>query len=1485
MSIQKLYTRTLRESLRRSALTLVALLMLIVAQRGYAATGAFSVAPQQGSATPATLTVGILAGGWPPFEVLNDGRLTGLSADYLRALLGPSVIIDQKAFPDMPHLLAAASAGKVDLLMSIARTPEREHSLSFTSPYFRASTSVVVNVRNNVVEGGVQRLGHMRIATEAGFAMERTLRERFPRARVESFADTASALRAVEQGASDAYLGLTPAVRSALGDAAFPHLRIVFEDNKRPGELRFAVPRNRTGLRDQLDRALASMAPADEAAIRARWVGASFRSPAASGARRLVLTAAEQTWLRRLPPLTVGFDRGWPPLSYLDDAGHLRGMAADYLDYLSRTLGLQFIRAPIDDWPSTISAFQRGELALLATSSTGDARLGGSPKTRAYESYPLVIVGREDEPVERSLNDLATRRIVLSPHIAASIPLAAYNIPSANVTVAPNVGDALDLVAARKADVLVGNVAAVDLALKQRYLGVLKVLGTVDESDALGFALRPDLAPLAGLIDRALLAMPPAEKLRIRQKWVAGDARQSAAWSVTAVRLLPLLIGIGVALVVTLRAYLLLQREVKLRKRTERALASQLNFQQTMMEMMPYPLVAKDLDGRYLALNRAYEICSGLRREQVIGRTGHDVQAWGALNSRRLEEVTREVVESGERAQVELEFTNRSGEIRHALFWTSLCRDMDGKPSCVLGTVVDITDIRRAEMLARENERRLFDVTRSLPAVVFQLRRDSKGHYSFPYIGGDTQQLLGEDGSKPISASELSFARVWVGDRPRVLAELERSARSEKPIHMEFRSDGSDSSKWVRAELVPRREAAGSVVWSGYWVDASAEHARSDELARARDLAEAASRAKDDFLAMMSHEIRTPMNGVLGLVEVLERTRLNADQGEMLGMIHESAGALLQILDDLLDYSKIEAGRLTIVTEPIDMRDLVDNAVGLLAGRAHEKGLKVRVDIAPEVAASLRGDSVRLRQILFNLLGNAIKFTPAGEVDVSVAVVKQTAGAQTVEMTVEDTGIGIAPEAQARLFEPFVQAESSTTRRFGGTGLGLTICRKLVALMRGALELQSTLGIGTRMTVRLVMPVDAQHYKVCALRGKRGLAVLSDARVGNALVHFGQALGIDLRCVSPGAGELSDPAVLADMDLIFLSEGLALPLASASTSSVICLTEKPKPTGYRILDNTVRVSINPISWRGLGAACAAALTGLSSARVPSRETAKADVAPPDRERAIASGRLILVAEDHPVNQELIRHQLTLLGFACDVVNDGAEALAALERTSYGCLITDCHMPNLSGYELARRIREAEQAKPTGTRPLPILGITANTAPEDLSQCRDSGMDDCLVKPTRLATMREHLGRWFGADGARQGAPAEGGSISPLAKAPSLESAQAFIPVDLAHMIQLWGSESTVKALLMSFVKSVREDINALPPLLDEANVGQLREWHHRIAGAAGVLQYPPLLAALEHYQCSIAVNPSDRLRDDGLALVRKCKAMLNGIEEQAALLA
>ncbi|WP_433694723.1 ATP-binding protein [Paraburkholderia phenoliruptrix] len=1481
----RLQTATRARVLRRAWMWLAGLCLLAAAQLAAIAQPFGEPAVRQtAGAFPQHITVGVLADNWLPFDSLQDGRLSGMSVDYLRALVGPGVAIEPKAYPDMPQLIAAACAGEVDLVMSLARTPERERCISFTAPYFRASTSAVVRRDSDMYEGPA-RIAAASIAIEKGFALERSLRERFPHAQISAFTSTHAALAAVAHGDADVYLGFTPAVQYALATEEFRNLRVAFEETTKSAELRFGVPRSRVALRDNLDRALASMNQADETAIRVHWLSGNFGVKPELATSRLELTQQERAWLRSLPPLQVGFDSSWPPFSYIDTSGSPAGVTSDYLAYLSRTLGVVFNRARQPDWPSTIEAFQRGELAVLTTGSSNDPRLAKARHTRAYESYPLVMVGRDDEPAARALSDFAARRIVVSSHVAGVDPLAFQRIPKDHVVIAPSLDEALRMVASGEADVVVENVAAVDIVLKRQYAGVLKILGTVGESDALDFAVRPDLSPLAGLIDRALLAMPPAEKQRIRQKWVTGNAAGVGTWSVSAVRLLPVLIGIGVALLVTLRAYLLLQREVRRRKKTERELALQLNFQETMMQMVPYPLVAKDLQGRYIAVNGAYEEACGLGREAVLGRTTMEVQTWGEANSRVLDQMRLDLLEGGDMAQVELQFERSPGDVRHGLFWTSICRGNDGQPVCSLGTMVDITDIRRAEMRARDTERRLFDVTRSLPAVVFQLRRTADGAYSFPYIGGAPGLLLRQGRRRDACREHADFERICEEDRAFVMAELERSARLETPVLVEFRLGPEQEFKWTRAEVVPRREADGSVVWSGYWVDASVEHARAEELARARDVAEAASRAKDDFFAMMSHEIRTPMNGVLGLVEVLERTPLNADQGEMLGMIHESAGALLQILDDLLDYSKIEAGRLTIEAEPIDLRELVDNAVGLLAGRAHEKGLKVRVDIASDVAATLRGDSVRLRQVLFNLLGNAIKFTPAGQVDVSVAVVAQTSELQTIEVIVEDTGIGIAADVQAKLFEPFVQAESSTTRRFGGTGLGLTICRKLIELMNGSLALESEPGRGTRMTVRLGMPVETRGYSVNGLRGRRGLVAINDARVGQALVHFGQALGLELRHMPADAVELRCSAALGGIDLLFVSEDVRLPANVRHSVRVISLTEKAKPTGYRILEDNVRLSINPISWRGLGAACAAAMTGLQSVPAPSAgmpRTPERITAPPDRERAIASGRLILVAEDHPVNQELIRHQLALLGFACDVANDGAEALAALEHTSYGCLITDCHMPNVSGYELTRRIREREREQ-GGAQRLPILGVTANTAPEDLRLCREAGMDESLIKPTRLATLREYLSRWFGTDSAWQSAPAETADAADIAGS-SAKAPDPFVPVDLGQMTQLWGSESTVKALLDSFVSSVREDIQSLAPLLENMDGVRVREWLHRVAGAASVLQYPPLISALDDYRRLILRSP-ERTRRDGLALIDRCNAMLDGIEQQAALLA
>ena len=1455
---------------------------------------------------PPRLVVGVVAGGWAPLEVFDGATLTGFSADYLRLIAGAGVRLEPRVFPDMPALLTAACAGEIDIVMSLARTPSRERCLAFTVPYLTGTTAFVTRAGKASLATEPASLAHATFAVERGYVLESALRERFAQARFETFVSTPAALRAVAEGKADVYAGFAPVARYQLTLDGFGDLRVAFAE-RNSLRLRFAVPVTKADLRDRLDLLLAGVRPAAAAAVRARWLDGGMSSDASTPA--FSLSADERAWLATLPPLKVGYDSSWLPFSFRNQAREASGMANDYLDYLGRMLGITFERVPIAPWTNVGDAMRRGEIALAAT-SVNDGALGPDVLyTEAFEHYPLVIVGRRDEPMARSLADFAGRRIVLAPHAPEL-----QGLQGAQVVRAASLDAGLAMVAGNEADVLVGNEAALDAPLSGAYLETLKVVGAVGVDDSTAYAVRCDLAPLALLIDRALGAMSPVEQQRLRNRWTAAASARTGGWSVNALRLLPLLIVFGVLLLVTLRAYVLLQREMRRRRRAEQVLARQVELQDTIMEMIPYPLCARDLEDRYLALNRAYEEATGRQRAQVIGRTGAAVMAWGPENSRRMDELYRLTIAGGESQRVELIFENAAGDSRHGIFWTRLCRDPQGVPFCVLGTMIDVTDIRHAELRARESERLLSEVTGSLPAIVFQLRRAPDGRYSLPYIGGDTQRLLGGTAEALRHASSVDLSRVSRHDRARLAARLERSARHFAPVHAEFRFHGAAGLVWVRAELAPRRAEAGAIVWSGYAVDANVEHARARELEHARDIAEAASRAKDDFLAMMSHEIRTPMSGVLGLVEVLERTPLNADQAQMVGMVHESAGALLQILDDLLDYSKIQAGHLVIDSQPFDVRQLVDNAVGLLAARAHEKGLTVRVDVAPDVAALLRGDSVRLRQILFNLLSNAIKFTLEGEVSVHVRALDLGGGSgaparQRLTVSVVDTGIGIAPEAQAQLFEPFVQAETSTTRRFGGTGLGLTICRKLAALMGGALALQSEPGHGTCLALHIELPVEARNYPADRLRGKRALVAYGDANVAAALMHFGAALGMKMRCVAPA--DLVRAASGSKADLVFASEALAGRLGKLG-APVLCLTENPKPGGYRVAESGVRVSVNPLSWRGLSAACAMALAGLPvKAASQARPAADAEtmLAAPDREQELAAGRLILVAEDHPVNQELIRHQLALIGFACDVVDDGAQALDALRACEYGCLITDCHMPNVSGYDLARRVRDAEQKAGDGRR-LPILGITANTAPENMSQCREAGMDDCLIKPTRVATLREHLARWFGVEGGQRGAPRaardeaarEGAaaghdavqaasSSAPTAVAgsgtlsESQANARTFEPLDLAHMIQVWGGEATVKTLLDSFVSAMRDDLDALPPLLEQADVARLREWHHRLAGAVGVLQYPALLAELETFRRHMNSHTAQQLREEGYALIRICHAMLGGIEQQAALLA
>jgi PAS domain S-box-containing protein len=880
------------------------------------------------------------------------------------------------------------------------------------------------------------------------------------------------------------------------------------------------------------------------------------------------------------------------------------------------------------------------------------------------------------------------------------------------------------------------------------------------------------------------------------------------------------------------------------RATVENALQFKQRQLQTLLDNTTAIVYVHDLDDKYILVNKQFEAFTHMSSSELIGNSPHGI--FPKVIADKFMENNLKVINSRTPIAFEEVIINRQGIKTFISNKFPLFNDL-GIPYAVGGISTEITEIKRMQETLREHEERLSLALKSVNAGTWSwsittgvMEWDEAMHLLFNLVPGAFPRTY-----------DAFLHLVHPDDRHIVDANIKKSTVDGTELDCEFRtnsSDGSISYLGARAEVY-QNEKNQNVRMTGTCWNISKYKEAENEIRIAKEIAEKlaheakeASYAKSAFLAAMSHEIRTPLNGVIGMTELMRDTHVTTEQHDYIETIRLSGEALLSIINDILDFSKIESGHMELEILDYDMHSLINEIIELFAVQIQSNGIAIGAYIESDVPEWLTGDPSKVRQVLSNLLSNSAKFTEKGEISVRVKVLKKEGQQLTLLFEITDTGIGITPAVRKHLFQPFSQGDRSTSRKFGGTGLGLVISQRLVEMMGGEIDVDSIAGSGSKFwfTIKLTESI-APKYKFeyeleTELRGVRILCVDDNAINRDTIKHRTESW--QLRCdVAMNAAEAlsmlkkavadHDPYQLALIDYampgmsgleliqimrqlndientpaIILSSPnenlstdelrkLAIPLCLAKPvrpnrlyEGIITILKKNQGTSSQI-DNTVSINTQD-KWK--------------NAR-------------------------ILLAEDHSINQQVIMRILAKIGLKAEVVTNGIEVLAAIKKNKYDLILMDCQMPEMDGYTAAEEIRKIEEFQ-HAHYPIPIVAITAHALKNDREKCIMSGMNDYVAKPIKIKTLKSVLELWLLGKTSKT-------MTDPNAK---ITETEHNIPVllDMNRIHEIFDHDVfSIREFLHNFIDSTDILLNEILSAVTAKNPKLAKELFHRLKGSAG----------------------------------------------------
>ena len=888
-------------------------------------------------------------------------------------------------------------------------------------------------------------------------------------------------------------------------------------------------------------------------------------------------------------------------------------------------------------------------------------------------------------------------------------------------------------------------------------------------------------------------------------------------------------------------------RDITERKRAEEALrASEERFSKVFHTSPVAITLATLKEGRFIDVNDSFLQLVGYQREELIGSTALQLGIW--LSSSDREKAVEQLVQAKALRHIESEVRTRSGEIRQCLAAAELI-ELKGQP-CILSLIHDITERKRVEEALRKSEERFQLIARATNDTIWDWDLLSN-------------RVWWNEGIRTVfgySPEDIDGDGVWWDqhihpeDRERVLTGMNEVIHSGGHFwsgeYRYRRADGFYADVYDRAYVI--HDATGKPIrMLGAMMDITERKRFEKELAKARDEALESARVKSEFLANISHEVRTPLNGIVGMTVLLHDTKLAEDQQEYVETIKGSSETLLAIINDILDFSKMEAGKLHFETLNFDLRATVESTIELLADRALHKHIELVSLINGDVPNAFRGDPGRLRQVITNLVVNAIKFTEEGEVVLRVMIESETPTHVELCFAVSDTGIGIPAEAMPSLFQAFSQVDGSTTRRHGGTGLGLAISKQIVERMGGQVGVESTPGKGSTFwfTVRLERQSPAATEVVAppaCLSGQRVLVVDDNETNRALLVQHTTALGMPTSAVATAqeslrtlreAASAGHPFALAILDLQMPDlDGLALAKtirsdpAIESTRLVLMTLRGPRGNTAILRAAGIRAFlVKPIRHQSLVDCLCAALSKTAQHETRFWLDRKA---PNKRPSLLKRGETdkpfhVLVAEDNPINQRVAVALLEKLGCQAQAVATGREVLNALETVSYDVVLMDCQLPELDGFETTRAIRQRENRRTTPgdaeAKRVHIIAMTAYALRGAREQCLAAGMDDYISKPVHLDALTEALQRTVSR------------AVPSIAPAASESPPLAPSALETLRTLRQPGQADPVRELIDMFLSEAPERLEEMQTAAVRYEAPVLAVAAHRLRGCASTL--------------------------------------------------